>query len=164
MIHGGLLAFGFAVGVLSGLFGIGGGIVLVPGLVLLFGLSQPEAQGTSLAVLAMPVLGFAAFAYYQHGYVRLPTVTLVAIGFIVGAYGGARLVPHLPVAVLQSGLGLLLVYLGATCLIQVRERESQAALPAGVAIVAAFVFRAFRKRRSAPTSVSPQSSACDYHI
>ena len=56
----GLLLFGAAVGVLSGVLGIGGGVVLVPGLVILFGFSQPAAQGTSLAVLAVPVVVFAA--------------------------------------------------------------------------------------------------------
>ena len=58
-----LALFGVAVGILSGLLGIGGGIVLVPGLMLLFGFSQPEAQGTSLAVLIPPIGLFAAMVY-----------------------------------------------------------------------------------------------------
>jgi uncharacterized protein len=164
MIYGGLLAFGFAVGVLSGLLGIGGGIVLVPGLILLFGLSQPEAQGTSLAVLALPVVGFAAQVYYQNGYVRLPTTALVAAGFVLGAYGGARLVPHLPTSALRAGLGLLLLYLGATCLMQHSGRTSQAALPAGVSLIGAAILRAIRRRSPTASSSSPKATACDYHI
>lgn len=164
MFYGGLLVFGFAVGVLSGLLGIGGGVVLVPGLILLFGFSQPEAQGTSLAVLALPVVGFAAHVYYQNGYVRLPTVGLVAVGFLLGAYGGARLVPHLPIATLRMVLGILLVYLGVSCLLQPRMRSSNAALPAGVAIIAAAVW-GFLRKRSAATGKSPsRSSNCEYHI
>lgn len=65
-----LALVGVAVGVLSGWLGIGGGIVLVPGLMLLFGFSQPEAQGTSLAVLVPPIGLFAAIVCYQHGDVR----------------------------------------------------------------------------------------------
>lgn len=62
-----LLAFGVCVGILGGLLGIGGGVVLVPGLILLFGFSQQEAQGTSLAVMIPPIGLFAAMVYYQHG-------------------------------------------------------------------------------------------------
>lgn len=84
-----LLVFGVVVGILSGLLGIGGGVVLVPGLILLFGFSQAEAQGTSLAVLIPPIGIFAALVYYQHGYVRLPVVSLIAVGFMFGAlFGG----------------------------------------------------------------------------
>ena len=60
--------FGIIVGLLSGMLGIGGGVVLVPGLILLFGFSQIEAQGTSLAVLSVPVVLFAALVYYQAGF------------------------------------------------------------------------------------------------
>lgn len=107
-----LLAFGAAVGVLSGLLGIGGGVVLVPGLILLFGFSQSEAQGTSLAVMIPPIGIFAAAVYYQHGYVRLPIVGLVAVGFMLGALLGAKLVPHLPLELLRVAFGILLLYLG----------------------------------------------------
>ena len=60
-----LFLFGTCVGILSGLLGIGGGVVLVPGLILFFGFSQPEAQGTSLAVLIPPIGLFAALVYYK---------------------------------------------------------------------------------------------------
>lgn len=107
-----LLVFGAAVGVLSGLLGIGGGVVLVPGLILLFGFSQSEAQGTSLAVMIPPIGIFAAAVYYQHGYVRLPIVGLIALGFMLGALLGAKLVPHLPLELLRVAFGVLLLYLG----------------------------------------------------
>ena len=76
-----LLLFGGAVGVAGGLLGLGGGIALVPGLMLLFGFTQQEAQGTSLAVMIPPIGIFAALVYYQHNYIRLPVVGWVAAGF-----------------------------------------------------------------------------------
>ena len=106
------LAFGAAVGILSGLLGIGGGVVLVPGLILFFGFTQPEAQGTSLAVMIPPIGIFAAAIYYPHGYVRLPVVGLVAVGFMLGALVGAKLVPQLPLELLRVAFGVLLLYLG----------------------------------------------------
>ena len=81
-----LVLFGVAIGVLSGMLGIGGGVALVPGLILLFGFSQAEAQGTSLAVMIPPVGIFAAMVYYDHGFVRLPVV-----GFTPGWIHGGRL-------------------------------------------------------------------------
>jgi uncharacterized membrane protein YfcA len=158
-----LLLFGLVVGALSGLLGIGGGIVLVPGLVLLFGLSQQEAQGTSLAALIPPIGLFAALVYYQNGYVRLPVVGLVAVGFMIGAYGGAHLVPHLPPEVLRGAFGVLLLLLGFTLLIAPHTTRHAAALPAGVATLAATLLaRAWKARR--PAKPRPPADEIQYHI
>jgi uncharacterized membrane protein YfcA len=128
-----LLIFGVAIGACSGLMGIGGGVLLVPGLVLLFGFSQPEAQGTSLAVLIPPIGLFAAMIYYQHGYIRLPVVGFIAAGFLVGAYVGAVLVPYVPLTYLRLALGLLLLYLGFTFVFNPAEKRTATALPAAIA-------------------------------
>lgn len=80
-----LFLFGSAIGVVSGLLGIGGGVLLIPGLMLLFGFSRAESAGTSLAVMVPPIGLFAALVYYQHGYVRLPVVGFIAVGFLLGA-------------------------------------------------------------------------------
>ena len=96
-----LFLFGVAIGICSGLLGIGGGVLLVPGLILLFGFSQQEAQGTSLAVLVPPIGLFAALVYYQHGYLRLSVTGWVAAGFLLGALLGAWWVAHLPATVLR---------------------------------------------------------------
>lgn len=144
-----LFLFGAAIGVVSGLLGIGGGVLLIPGLMLLFGLSQPEAQGTSLAAMVPPIGVFAAVVYYRNGYVQMPVAGLVAAGFAVGAYVGARFVPHVPVAHLRTGFGVLLLYLGFVYVLSPATGRSAAALPAGVAAVVTavigFVLR--RKRR-----------------
>jgi uncharacterized membrane protein YfcA len=125
-----LLLFGIVVGIMSGLLGIGGGVILVPGLVLLFGFSQPEAQGTSLAVLIPPIGLFAAIVYYQHGFVRVPVVGWVAVGIVVGAVLGAKLVPFVPLIALRLAFGFLLRYLGFVYVLSPVAPRSVDALPA----------------------------------
>src|SRR3954471_6535476 len=107
-----LLLFGACIGIISGMLGIGGGIILVPGLMLLFGYSQQEAQGTSLAALIPPIGIFAAMVYYQNGYVQVPAAAAVAVGFMFGAMGGALLLRHVPTDWLRLGFGALLLYVG----------------------------------------------------
>lgn len=166
MIYFWLLLFGIAIGIFSGLLGIGGGILLVPGLMLLFGFSQPEAQGTSLAVLIPPIGIFAALVYIQHGYVRLPVVTWVALGFAGGAFLGAKLVPHVTPEVLRIGFGGLLIYLGLTFVFTSGIPRPNTALPAALsAFVAWFVGRRGRMP-SEPnrTSALPPGDDIEYRI
>lgn len=158
-----LLIFGLGVGALSGLLGIGGGIVLVPGLVLLFGFSQQEAQGTSLAVLIPPIGLLAALVYFQHGYVRLPVAGLVAAGFVIGAYAGAHLVPHLPLGALRVAFGVLLLLLGFMFLMSPVAARPAAALPAGVAtLITSLVARTMGAR--ARRTPRPPGEHIEYHI
>jgi uncharacterized membrane protein YfcA len=84
------VAIGIITGVVSGLIGLGGGILIVPALVYVFKMSQHEAQGTSLATLLLPIglLGFRE--YYRQGRVDLRVAALLAAGFFVGAYVGGR--------------------------------------------------------------------------
>ena len=120
-----LFLFGAAVGSLSGVLGIGGGVVLVPGLMLLFGLTQPEAQGTSLAVLVPPIGIFAAIIYYRNGYVELPLAAWLASGFVVGACVGAKAVPYLPPNVLRVSFGAILLWLGFSFTISQSPRRDR---------------------------------------
>ncbi|MGE3314772.1 MAG: TSUP family transporter [Planctomycetaceae bacterium] len=166
MLYGLLLLFGVAVGILSGLLGIGGGIALVPGLMLLFGFSQPEAQGTSLAVLIPPIGLFAALVYYEHGYVRLPVVGWIALGIMLGALIGAKLVPHIPPAALRILFGLLLLYLGFSFVLQPVSAKPTAALPAGLAAMISFLAAIGLRSRRANRRKRPPSPGDDveYHI
>src|SRR5262245_1962486 len=91
-----LLITGLVVGTISGMLGIGGAVLLVPTLVLLFGFSQAKAQGTSLGALVPPIGIFAAIQYYRHGFLDLRAAVLIAAGFVLGAFGGATLVPYVP--------------------------------------------------------------------
>jgi uncharacterized membrane protein YfcA len=108
-----LLALGLAAGILSGLIGIGGGILIVPALVFLFHLSQHQAQGTTLAMMVPPIGILAAWAYYRQGHVDLRIAALVGAGFIVGGFFGAKLANNMSGQVLEKifGVALLLVAL-----------------------------------------------------
>lgn len=86
-----LSSIGIFAGILSGFVGVGGGIIIVPGLVFLLGLTQHEAQGTSLFVLAMPVVWLGLMNYWKDGNVQWKFGLIVAITFFVGAYFGSKL-------------------------------------------------------------------------
>jgi uncharacterized membrane protein YfcA len=107
------LLVGFAAGVLSGLIGIGGGVVIVPALVFLFGLSQHTAQGTSLAMLVPPVGLLAAWTYYNNGFVDLKIAALLCAGLFAGGLLGARFATGISNAALEKvfGVALLLISL-----------------------------------------------------
>ena len=160
-----LLLFGAAIGAVSGLLGIGGGVLLIPGLILLFGFSQAEAQGTSLAVLIPPIGIFAALVYYQHGFVRLPVIGLIALGFMIGAYFGARLVPHISPAHLRLAFGVLMLYLGFVFVLNPNDNRTGVALPAGLAATITTILAVvFRRRAKSKTTLPPPSSDHGYHI
>lgn len=85
-----LLLIGLVAGVASGLVGIGGGIIIVPALVMLMGFSQKMAQGTTLALMIPPIGIFAAIEYYKNGYVNIYATIFIIIGFLVGSFFGAK--------------------------------------------------------------------------
>ncbi len=86
-----LLLIGLCAGMASGFVGVGGGVVIVPALIFFLGLSQHEAQGTSLAMLMLPVGILAVMNYYKAGNVKISYAALVAAGFILGAFAGSKL-------------------------------------------------------------------------
>ena len=85
------LGIGLVAGVLSGIFGIGGGVVMVPAMVLLLGYSQKTATGTSLGALILPVAALATVQYYRAGHVEVRTSALLALGIFLGSLTGARI-------------------------------------------------------------------------
>jgi uncharacterized membrane protein YfcA len=86
-----LILIGMVAGFLSGLIGIGGGVLIVPALVLLLGFSQKQAQGTSLGILLLPVGILAVLQYYKQGYLNINFVIIVSIAFVIGGYLGSKL-------------------------------------------------------------------------
>ncbi len=106
------ILLGVTVGTFSGLVGIGGGIIAIPALTMLFGFSQQQAQGTTLAMLLPPIGILAAWAYYNHGYVDVKAAGLLAIGFLIGGYFGAKLAVTLPTALLKKTFAVLLLIIG----------------------------------------------------
>ena len=109
MLYGALLGLGLLAGILSGLIGIGGGVIIVPALVILFGFSQHLAQGTTLALLVPPIGILGAWTYYRHGYVDLKTAALVCAGFFIGSLLGANLATGLSNVVLEKIFGVALL-------------------------------------------------------
>jgi uncharacterized membrane protein YfcA len=107
------VVLGVAAGMLSGLIGIGGGVIIVPALVLLFGMSQHNAQGTTLALLIPPIGILAAWTYYKAGFVDVKVAALVAVGFFAGSFFGARIATHVSDTTLERifGVALLLIAL-----------------------------------------------------
>lgn len=103
---------GLAGGLLSGVFGIGGGLIIVPALVAFAGFSLTGAAGTTLAALLLPVGALGAMEYWRTGQVDLRAAGLIALGLLVGAYLGARVGLSLPTAVVQRAFGLLLLGVG----------------------------------------------------
>jgi len=100
---------GFVVGVFGGVVGLGGGIVMIPALVVLFGFSQHEAQGTTLAMMVPPIGIAAAWVYYKQGQVDLKVAALCALGFVLGGFFGAKLATALPNAALRKVFGVALL-------------------------------------------------------
>jgi uncharacterized protein len=85
-----IILIGIAAGMLSGLMGVGGGIIIVPALVYLIGFSQKTAQGTSLGLIMLPVGILGVLQYYKQGHVDFRIVGVLAIGFLVGSYFGSK--------------------------------------------------------------------------
>jgi uncharacterized membrane protein YfcA len=116
-------------------------------------------------VLSVPVVIFAALVYHQNGFVRLPVVGVIVTGFAVGAYCGARLVPHVPALGLRLGFGALLIYVGILFVFDIRSTRLAAALPAGVAAVfMAVLGRLLRRQFSRRPLPGPTPAATEYHI
>lgn len=88
-----LIIIGLLAGILSGVFGVGGGVIMVPLLVFLLGVNQHQAQGTSLAVLSVPVTFLAAYTYYRSGddVVNWKYALIIALCFVVGGYFGSKI-------------------------------------------------------------------------
>jgi uncharacterized membrane protein YfcA len=103
------LLLGLIAGAFSGLIGIGGAIIIIPSLVLLFGLSQHIAQGTTLALMVPPIGLLAAWTYYKQGCVDFKIAGLICLGFFFGGLAGAKFATHIPDDVLRKVFGVILL-------------------------------------------------------
>lgn len=108
----GFIILGLLAGIFSGLVGIGGGVLIVPALVLLFGMSQHTAQGTTIAMLVLPVGIAAAWMYHRQGMVDVSAAALLAAGFVVGSGIGARFAVALPPGTLEKIFGAAMMVIG----------------------------------------------------
>jgi uncharacterized membrane protein YfcA len=112
-----MVLIGIFAGTLSGIFGIGGGIVIVPILLMFFGMHYHTATGTSLVALLLPVGLFGAYAYFRTGKISSPEITaglFIALGMFLGTFLGAQIALPIPETYLRKGFALLL------CLVAVK--------------------------------------------
>lgn len=112
-----LIAIGIITGAVAGMLGIGGAIIMIPALVFLVGLSQHDAQGTSLAVMLPPIGIIAAYNYYKVGHVNIKFALILAATFLIGSYFGSKLALAVPQNVLKKVFAVLLLLVAARMLI-----------------------------------------------
>lgn len=103
------ILLGTLAGILAGLFGIGGGVIMVIGLVAAMKLPFTTATGTSLGAMLLPVGLFGAMEYYRRGHLEVRGALLLAVGLTIGVWAGARLAEHAPIAVVQRAFAVFLV-------------------------------------------------------
>jgi uncharacterized membrane protein YfcA len=105
-----LVLIGLFAGMLSGLIGVGGGIIIVPALVFFLGFTQHEAQGTSLGLLLLPVGVLAVANYYKQGYVDIKVVAIMCAAFVIGGWLGSKLSLALPADTVKKIFAIVLFY------------------------------------------------------
>ena len=103
------IVIGLIAGILSGMFGIGGGVIIVPALMYLCRFSQLKAQGTSLAILLPPVGILAFINYYKRGQVNVKAGILICIFLVIGSLFGAKIANNIPLSILKKAFGVLMI-------------------------------------------------------
>ena len=104
-----LIIIGLVAGTLGGMVGLGGGIILIPALILIMKLDQQTAQGTSIAIMLPPIGLFAVYNYYKAGYVNIKYAFVIAMAFMVGGYFGSVLALKLSPDVMRKVFSVILV-------------------------------------------------------
>jgi hypothetical protein len=107
----GVAVIGLIAGLLSGLLGLGGAVVIIPALVILFGFSQQMAQGTTLVMMVLPIGALAAWQYYQQGFVDIKVALIMAVTFFIGGYFGAKYATQIPQEILKKGFAVMLIFI-----------------------------------------------------
>jgi len=107
-----ILLIGLAAGMLSGMVGVGGGIIIVPALVYFLAFSQHQAMGTSLGILLLPAGIFAVINYYKQGYIDVKVVILLFVGFLVGGYLGSKISLSMSEIAVKRIFAVVLILIG----------------------------------------------------
>ena len=105
----GIVILGIIAGFMSSLVGIGGGLIIVPALVFIFGLNQKEAQGTSLLMLSLPVAFIGAYNYYKAGYSNWKFALLLASTFIIGGYLGSKVAIDMDISIVKKIFAIFMI-------------------------------------------------------
>jgi len=121
-----IIIIGIAAGVLSGLVGVGGGIIIVPALVYFIGFSQKTAQGTSLAMIMLPVGILGVLQYYKQGHVDVRVVGLLAVGFILGSFFGSKIALSISQESLKKAFAVLMILIAIKMLFLDKSKKNEA--------------------------------------
>ena len=114
------IVLGLLAGTISGIVGIGGGVIIVPTLIFLFEFTQHQAQGTTLALLIPPIGLLAAYTYYEKGFVNLKVALFICIGFFIGGLIGSKIAVHLSNELLRKIFGSVIIIIGLYMVVQNR--------------------------------------------
>lgn len=104
-----LIFIGLAAGALGGMVGVGGGVIIIPALIYFLGMSQFDAQGTSLAIMLPPIGIMAVMNYYNKGYVNMKYALIIAAFFVIGSYFGSKYALKIPQEVVKKSFGIFLL-------------------------------------------------------
>jgi hypothetical protein len=104
-----LIIIGIVAGIVGGMSGVGGGIIIIPALVFFMGMSQQEAQGTSLALMIPPIGILAAYNYYKKGFVNIKYAIIIGLAFVIGGYIGSKISVNLPDLTVKRIFAILLL-------------------------------------------------------
>ncbi|MBS1743794.1 MAG: sulfite exporter TauE/SafE family protein [Bacteroidetes bacterium] len=111
-----LLVIGAAAGILSGMVGIGGGIIIVPALIYILGFSQKMAQGTSLGILLLPIGLLGVLQFYKQGYIDVRVVLIISAAFFFGSYFGSKIALSLPQETVKKIFAMLMIVIAVKML------------------------------------------------
>ena len=121
-----IILVGIAAGMLGGLVGVGGGIIIVPALVYFVGMNQHSAQGTSLALIMLPVGILGVLQYYKSGNVDFRIVGILAIGFFIGSFFGSKLALSLPQETIKKIFAVLMIVIAIKMLFLDKKKSTAA--------------------------------------
>jgi len=107
-----LILIGLIAGIFGGMFGLGGGVIVIPALVLFMGFTQHQAQGTNLAFMLAPIGILAVMNYYKSGYINVKYAIILALAFFVGAYLGSIWSIKIPDTILKRIFGGVVIIIG----------------------------------------------------
>ncbi|MBS1587808.1 MAG: sulfite exporter TauE/SafE family protein [Bacteroidetes bacterium] len=113
-----LVLIGLLAGTLGGMVGLGGGIIIIPALVMFLSMDQRMAQGTTVAVMLPPIGLLAAYNYYKAGYVDIKYALIIAAAFIIGGYLGSKFALSIPQTAMRKGFAVLLLLIAAKMFFQ----------------------------------------------
>ena len=121
-----IILVGIAAGMLSGLVGVGGGLIIVPALVYFIGFSQKTAQGTSLGLILLPVGILGVLQYYKQGHIDFKVVAILAIGFLAGSFFGSKIALSLSQETVKKIFAVLMIIIAIKMLFIDKPKKTDA--------------------------------------